>query len=106
MELISQRVAAGLPVKPTRRPRKNNRKKNTKPHTEESGSAEASGSSTSQEKREKAKDKSVDWKKWGDRAALGAAWADDGKRLINGQVCLHIIVSFRISGYIFLISHP
>jgi hypothetical protein len=68
MELISQRVASGLSIKPPKKPKKpQNRNVETI----------SIQSQTEQ--------KPVDWKKWGERAALGKAWANDGKRLFTGD---------------------
>lgn len=71
MELISQRVASGLNVKPSAF------KKPNKPQTRnvEIGGDDAIISDT--------EGQSVDWKKWGDRAALLKSWADNGKRLFT-----------------------
>jgi hypothetical protein len=73
MELISQRVASGLDIKPSalKKPKK------PKPQNVETGGDVSIKSQTEQ--------KPIDWKKWGDRAALGKAWADDGKRLLTGS---------------------
>jgi len=65
MELISQRVASGLSIKPTKKPKNRD------------VDMISIQSQTEQ--------KSVDWKKWGERAALGKAWANDGKRLFTGD---------------------
>lgn len=72
MELISQRVASGLDVKPTVL------KKPKKPKTQ---IVETSGDDPIKPEND---GKPVDWKKWGDRAALGKAWVGDGKRLLTG----------------------
>ena len=69
MELISQRVASGLNIKPTAF-------KKPKPHLEKGGVNSMQLQSDQ---------KPVDWQKWGDRAALGKAWANDGKRLFAGN---------------------
>jgi hypothetical protein len=80
MELISQRVAAGLPVKPKSRKRHSRA-------TSTSSIPEAVASGSRDLPDAKAEEDSVDWKKWGERAAVGKAWADDGKRLLTkGQV--------------------
>jgi GRAM domain-containing protein 4 len=68
MELISQRVASGLSIKPPKKPKK------SKDRNAELISIQ------SQTER-----KPVDWKKWGERAALGKAWANNGKRLFTGD---------------------
>ncbi|KZP31369.1 hypothetical protein FIBSPDRAFT_49641 [Athelia psychrophila] len=88
MDLISQRVASGLHVKPTPL----QRSKRTKMRSSETG-GDDTFSVTSKEV------KSIDWKRWGDRAALGKAafartpfgkatlgpaWSDDEKRLYTG----------------------
>ncbi|KAJ7293566.1 hypothetical protein C8J57DRAFT_1269369 [Mycena rebaudengoi] len=73
MELISQRVAAGLDVRPVGSTRVKNR-----------GQQGASAESSDIKRQERQKqDKDVDWKKWGERAALGMSWAEDGKRIFT-----------------------
>ncbi|KAJ6621738.1 hypothetical protein B0H10DRAFT_973230 [Mycena sp. CBHHK59/15] len=74
MELISQRVAAGLDVIPARSTRA---KKNDKNEQEV---ADDIAKSDSQRQKQ---DKDVNWKKWGERAAIGMTWAEDGKRLFT-----------------------
>ncbi|KAJ7038215.1 hypothetical protein C8F04DRAFT_1089928 [Mycena alexandri] len=68
MELISQRVAAGLDVRPPRPARAKPRDKKKEPQ---------------EVKQAQTKDKEVDWKKWGERAAVGMTWAEDGKRIFT-----------------------
>ena len=72
MELISQRVAAGLPVKPAS-------KKNATRNDSELGLQDDGHTQSSLDK-----DQSIDWKKWGARAAIGKGWAGEGKRLMTG----------------------
>lgn len=92
MELISQRVAAGLDVKPPR-PRRSNKKKNPAAAANDPDPIKREDTHSQPD----ARDKSVDWKKWGERAAIGKAWAEDGKRLMTGnQVCAS---SFIASGF-------
>jgi len=79
MQLISQRIALGLDVKPTK-----NKKQN---RSQTSGSLdnlprEMNGSGLEQNQSE---DKSFDWKKWSDRVVLGKSLAIDGKRLLTNQ---------------------
>ena len=89
MDLISQRVASGLHVKPSPL----QRMKRTKTWNADSGSSDTSSFTIKD-------DKSIDWKRWGDRAALGKAafartpfaratlgpaWSDDEKRLFTGS---------------------
>lgn len=62
LDLISQRVASGLHVKPT---------PSRKPKIAKAQNAEAS--SNEPIKSSKKEDKPIDWKKWGDRAAIGKA---------------------------------
>jgi hypothetical protein len=73
MDLISQRVASGQDIKPSafKKPKTPN------PQTGQTGDSVSIKSQTEQNP--------IDWKKWGDRAALGKAWADDGKRLFTGD---------------------
>ncbi|KAJ7487588.1 hypothetical protein B0H11DRAFT_1805241 [Mycena galericulata] len=76
MELISQRVAAGLDVRPARWSRNKHREKKE----QEGGMAE---SEVVQRQGSQMKDKDVNWKKWGERAAVGMTWAEDGKRIFT-----------------------
>ncbi|KAJ7783774.1 hypothetical protein DFH07DRAFT_873983 [Mycena maculata] len=82
MELISQRVAAGLDVRPVRSQRTKHSDKK-----EQDGAAAAAElddlrqGSHKKDKDEKGKD--VNWKKWGERAAVGMTWAEDGKRIFT-----------------------
>lgn len=80
MELISQRVASGLDVKPTAL---------KKPKRAKTQNLETTGEDAIKTGTD---GKPVDWKKWGDRAALGKSWADDGKRLFTGG---EVDASFR-----------
>lgn len=75
MELISQRVAAGLQVKPNR-PLKVRKKQELSDNVENSTSAQKHKGGVSQEN-----DSSIDWKKWGDRVAIGKFAINDIKRL-------------------------
>jgi hypothetical protein len=86
MELISQRVASGLNVKPStfKRPRKR------KPQTR---NVEASGDDAVMSDNEA---KSVDWKKWGDRATFWKAWVDNGKHLFTGTEVQLFLVVFMV----------
>jgi hypothetical protein len=91
MELISQRVASGLDIKPS--PMKKHKKPNSR-------NIETSGDASIKSYTEQ---KSIDWKKWGNRAALGKALAGDGKRLfVGGEVrkaCLEFeILTLMFSG--------
>ncbi|KAJ6575102.1 hypothetical protein B0H19DRAFT_1127173 [Mycena capillaripes] len=75
MELISQRVAAGLDVRPVRPQKAKARDKKER----DGGVAENDAAQQQSQK----KDKDVDWKKWGERAAVGMTWAEDGKRIFT-----------------------
>ncbi|KAF7339482.1 RNA cytidine acetyltransferase [Mycena sanguinolenta] len=77
MELISQRVAAGLPIQPVGPQRA--KASDNKKRDEDGKHSEAASQSQSQ-----TKDKEVDWKKWGERAAVGMSWVEDGKRMFTG----------------------
>lgn len=87
MELISQRVAAGLDVRP--------KKKHGKSKSEQMGNRDTvafqnmdSDMANNRDGPSEGRDKKVDWKKWGERAATAQNWAEDGKRLISGgPVC-------------------
>jgi GRAM domain-containing protein 4 len=83
MELISQRVAAGLDVRPSD-PRRQGKKKqapnrNTKHLADIVEDVTKNGKGKQKEKTE------IDWKKWGERVAIGKAQADEGRRLILGE---------------------
>lgn len=88
MDLISQRVASGLDVKPTAL----RKLKTTKTQNIETGEEGAIKSSRD--------GKPVDWKKWGDRAAIGKAWADDSKRLFTGNEVRYCCFLFKLAGFI------
>lgn len=85
MNLISKRVAAGLDVTPLSSKRQRPRSKTTSDNDPQRDE----GNDRTRSPRDK---NHVNWKKWGERAALGKAWADDGKRLFaEGQVCRVIV---------------
>ncbi|KAE9408089.1 hypothetical protein BT96DRAFT_21652 [Gymnopus androsaceus JB14] len=69
MEVISQRIAAGLDVNPSKR---NNRNTGERINTSMSAPSTPGGS-----KNDKGQD--IDWKKWGERAAIGKAWVTERK---------------------------
>lgn len=75
MELISQRIASGQDVKPStlKKPRKRNL-----PQTQ---NVEASGNDAIISENEP---QSIDWKKWGDRAASWKTLVDGGVQLLTG----------------------
>ncbi|KAJ7634293.1 hypothetical protein DFH06DRAFT_1437038 [Mycena polygramma] len=80
MELISQRVAAGLDIRPIRSSSAKGRDKK-----EQDGDMAENGAAPRQSP---SKDKDVNWQKWGQRAAVGMTWAEDGKRIFTaGEVC-------------------
>ncbi|KAJ7900332.1 hypothetical protein B0H14DRAFT_2673254 [Mycena olivaceomarginata] len=74
MELISQRVAAGLPIRPVRPSRTRAGIYDKKRDGEKENDAAQS---------QAPKDKDVNWKKWGERAAVGMSWAEEGKRIFT-----------------------
>ncbi|KAF8898755.1 hypothetical protein BD779DRAFT_1795370 [Infundibulicybe gibba] len=79
MELISKRVAAGLDVRPPR----NRRKRHTRAKSEPGNPPEQSRALSPA--IPPVSDSFINWKKWGERAALGKAWADDGSRLLSSN---------------------
>ncbi|KII94384.1 hypothetical protein PLICRDRAFT_172032 [Plicaturopsis crispa FD-325 SS-3] len=89
MEVISQRVALGLDVVPPK-PMKRNKKGSGGPSGNPSAMLSTDSFSSASSQQPEIKDKNVDWKKWGERAAIGKNWADDGKRLFTGQRPLNI----------------
>ncbi|KAJ7103544.1 hypothetical protein B0H15DRAFT_812642 [Mycena belliarum] len=74
MELISQRVAAGLDFRP---PQSSRAKRSDKMEQDDDPTA------TDTKPTRKPQDKDIDWKRWGERAAVGMTWAEDGKRLFT-----------------------
>lgn len=87
MELISQRVATGLQVKPNK-PSKGGKKQEPSDDVGISTSAQMHKGSLSQEN-----DSSIDWKKWGDRVAVGKTALTDIKRLKPGKP-VRLLASF------------
>ncbi|KAF8168110.1 hypothetical protein B0H34DRAFT_46392 [Crassisporium funariophilum] len=83
MQLISQRVAAGLEVKPAKA-MKHGKKQQTADSIDTASLAEGSRNkhkgSLSQ-----GNEGSIDWKKWGDRVAMGKSAVNDIKRLKPGK---------------------
>ncbi|KAH7910943.1 hypothetical protein BJ138DRAFT_1151815 [Hygrophoropsis aurantiaca] len=82
MELISQRVANGLDVLPssTKQPYR------VRSPTGSDSIAEPSISSTN-DTSSSATGSGVDWKKWGERVAVGKSWIEDGKKVLTtGQL--------------------
>jgi hypothetical protein len=77
MDIISQRVAAGLDVKPKRKARKPKGK--------------SQGDAGDGHKAGDTQDTTIDWKKWGDRTAMGRHWVGQGKRIITGQEVLYTL---------------
>ncbi|TFK41171.1 hypothetical protein BDQ12DRAFT_679017 [Crucibulum laeve] len=93
MELISQRVAAGLDITPLKS-NKNKNKSSKQQHSRsrtldldsDVDSIRSIRTNHKQSKSEDGKAKApIDWKKWGDRLAVGKALADGGKRLMIGK---------------------
>jgi GRAM domain-containing protein 4 len=80
MELISQRVARGLPVHPRRRKRQTPFGSRINPSVEESLENRRRNVS-----RSNSVDKHVDWNKWGDRVVRTKAWAGDVKQVFTGD---------------------
>lgn len=79
MELISQRVARGLPVRPKRRKRAHRRSNSSETLVLQSEQQEGKAESTS-----------VDWNKWGGRIATTKEKAGELTDLFrDGQVCVH-----------------
>ncbi len=77
MDLISQRVAHGLPVRPKRRKRASR------------GSSEV-GVLQTEEPEGRGESSSVDWNKWGGRITTTKEKAGELKEIFrDGQVCVH-----------------
>lgn len=87
MELISQRVAAGLQVKPNK-PSKGGKTRELSDDVGISTSTQKHKGSLSQENNS-----SIDWKKWGDRVAVGKSVVTDIKRLRPGKL-VRLLASF------------
>lgn len=85
MELISQRVASELNIKLA--PLKLCKK--LKPHNVEANRDVSTKPYTIQ--------KSVDWKKWGDRAALGKVLLEDGKRLFTAMAAVGFMATTQFA---------
>ena len=82
MELISQRVARGLPVKPKRRRHRFGHKSTG------SGGDSAGSIHTSEHGGEHGASSSIDWNKWGDRITETKERASELKQIFrDGQVC-------------------
>ncbi|KAL0581623.1 hypothetical protein V5O48_000439 [Marasmius crinis-equi] len=79
MELISQRVNAGMPVQPRRKRR---RARSTKAEDDMRVMSPSPLPRTPEPSSDS--EKKINWKKWGGRAARGKAWAVDN-RLIGGK---------------------
>jgi hypothetical protein len=78
MELISQRVAACLPVKPNRI------SKRAQDPRDATGQSDIGARDDGRVQSPADQGQGVDWKKWGARAAIGKGWAGEGKRLVTG----------------------
>jgi GRAM domain-containing protein 4 len=77
MEVISKRVASGLDIR-TNKSKKSHARRNMS----EAEGSQQHGASESKE----GGGRNVDWQKWNDRAAIGKAWAGEGKRLFKKGV--------------------
>ncbi|KAG7450530.1 uncharacterized protein BT62DRAFT_1001343 [Guyanagaster necrorhizus] len=80
MELISSRVASGEYIKPNK---KVSKRSDAVPDS--SSREDHNEVDTDQLSASRGKERGPDWKKWSERAAIGKAWAGEGKRLIKGQ---------------------
>ncbi|KAF9456188.1 hypothetical protein BDZ94DRAFT_1351112 [Collybia nuda] len=72
MKLISERIAAGLDVRPSTALKNKHNPANATTNNRP-------GLNFDFDKRER----SIDWKKWGERAATSKTWADDSKRMMD-----------------------
>ncbi len=86
MELISSRIASGKYTKPG--------KKTDSRHSDAAADSSVREGhdevDSNQMSASRGKDTGPDWKKWSERAAVGKAWAGEGKRLMKGQVRLYL----------------
>lgn len=86
MDLISQRVARGLPVRPKKRRRRQ--------HPAEVGVADV----TAVDEQEQSNSSSVDWNKWGDRlASTKERTGEIKKKLQDGQVCRNTLTIHHLA---------
>ncbi|THH21522.1 hypothetical protein EW146_g22 [Bondarzewia mesenterica] len=103
MDLISRRVAQGLPVLP---PANDIAIGSLNPDQSEHGSHADQGSGQKSH-GSKGGSKNVNWKKWGERAAQGKAWANDAKRLVkkNASNDPSIVPSSSLETHTFPATH-
>ena len=78
MELISQRIAKGLPIKPKRRKRKSH----VGSQDDFTGSSSQRDDSNTARERSSTED-SLDWEKWGERVDKTKAWAGQVKSALK-----------------------
>ncbi|KAK0506216.1 hypothetical protein EDD18DRAFT_22856 [Armillaria luteobubalina] len=81
MELVSSRIASGKYTKPGKKADSRNFDAAAETSVRE-GHNEVDANQVS---ASRGKDTGPDWKKWSERAAVGKAWAGEGKRLMKGQ---------------------
>ncbi|KAK0233102.1 hypothetical protein IW262DRAFT_1260036 [Armillaria fumosa] len=86
MDLISSRIASGKYTKPGKKTDSRNSDAAADSSIRE-GHNEVDANEVS---ASRGKDTGPDWRKWSERAAVGKAWAGEGKRLMKGQVRLHL----------------
>ncbi|KAJ3863072.1 hypothetical protein EV359DRAFT_43878 [Lentinula novae-zelandiae] len=79
MEVISRRIAAGLDVNPSKRSSQQSRPSPVALGEIKTDDATSSSAPTTPGGNKPEKGKDVDWKKWGERAAIGKAWIADKK---------------------------
>ncbi|KAJ4499630.1 hypothetical protein C8R41DRAFT_915363 [Lentinula lateritia] len=82
MEVISRRIAAGLDVNPSKRSSQQSRPSPVALGEIKTDDATSSSAPTTPGGNKPEKGKDVDWKKWGERAAIGKAWIAD-KKLVS-----------------------
>ncbi|GAW03608.1 hypothetical protein LENED_005345 [Lentinula edodes] len=82
MEIISRRIAAGLDVNPSKRSSQKSRPSPVALGEIKTEDATSSSTPTTPGGSKPEKGKDVDWKKWGERAAIGKAWMVD-KKLVS-----------------------
>ncbi|KAJ3857779.1 hypothetical protein EV368DRAFT_29378 [Lentinula lateritia] len=82
MEVISRRIAAGLDVNPSKRSSQKSRPSPVALSEIKTDDATSSSAPTTPGGSKTEKGKDVDWKKWGERAAIGKAWMVD-KKLVS-----------------------
>lgn len=84
MEVISQRIAAGLDINPSKGQSRSKRDVTSEDNQVVDSSMSTPGTPGGSKND---KDKDINWKKWGERAAIGKAWVVEKKIGGNNVKC-------------------